>query len=154
MPLLRALSRSSQQLPFQAAAARVNLGYLMICGAVSLAVVEVTPHVAKVFGEADPALKSVLIWLIVGQSAPVFFGATGLLMRVVERGAFYALLRGITAGLFVVGSVIVERIDAVIVAQTFAASQLTLAATCALLLTQCGIWPGLTALFHKEIKLF
>ena len=56
--------------------------------------------------------------------------------------------------MFLVGIVLLGARDGIDVAQTFAVSQLTLAAVSALLLTQCGIWPGLTALFHNQIKLY
>ncbi len=56
--------------------------------------------------------------------------------------------------LFLAGIWMLNPQDGVLIAQTFAAAQLAQAAICALLLTQCGIWPGLTALFYKEIKLF
>ncbi|WP_299026934.1 hypothetical protein [uncultured Sulfitobacter sp.] len=147
-------SKREIQVAFQAAAARTNLGYLMICGALALLVFGSVPRIAAAIGVTDPTLPDVLFWLVLGQSAPVLFGATGLLMRVVERGAFYDVLLGVTAGLFVLGIAILDLREALFVAQAFAAAQLTLAAICALLLTQCGIWPGLTALFHKEIKLF
>ena len=75
-------------------------------------------------------------------------------MRIVDRGTFYDVLGGITAAMFRAGIFLLHATDGVDVALTFAVSQLTLAAVSALLLTQCGIWPGLTALFHKQIKLF
>lgn len=151
---LRLLSQEERQSPFQAAAARINLGYLMICGAIALIVFRGGPYVVTSFGANDASTTDMLQWLVIGQAAPVLFGATGLLMRVLERNAFYDVLRGLTSALFLVGVIVLDTPDGIMVAQTFAAAQLTLAAICALLLTQCGIWPGLTALFHKEIKLF
>ena len=153
-PHLVQLARAEQQIPFRAAAARVNLSYMMVCGAVGLIVISLAPYFVQKAGEIDPVFSDVLLWLVVGQSAPVLFGATGLLMQAVERGAFYDVLLAITAGLFFAGLWLLDPAEAVSIAQTFAAAQLAQAAICALLLTQCGVWPGLTALFHKEIKLF
>lgn len=153
-PQLSRLFQMPKQAPFQAAAARVNLGYLMVCGAVSLLVLGCAPFIAGALGGLNHAFDEIVIWLVVGQAAPVLFGATALLMQAVDRGAFYVVLQGMTATMFVAGVMVLDNTSAVVVAQTLAAAQLTQAALCALLLTQCGVWPGLTALFHKEIKLF
>lgn len=153
-PQLKMLAQAEGQTPFQSAAARINLGYLMICGAMALIVIAGGTRIAPTIGVSHPAWSEVLIWLVIGQSAPAIFGATGLLMRIVDRGVFHDLLLGLTAMLFLIGLATLDIEDVVIIAQTFAAAQLTLAAICALLLTQCGVWPGLTAVFHKEIKIF
>jgi hypothetical protein len=150
-PVLSSLASTQEQTPFRAAAARVNLGYLMISGAMALFVISGGSYLATAL---EPEFREILIWLVIGQSAPVLFGATGLLMRIVDRGTFYDVLGGITAAMFLAGIFLLHATDGVDVALTFAVSQLTLAAVSALLLTQCGIWPGLTALFHKQIKLF
>lgn len=153
-PQLVSLARAEHQDPFRAAAARVNLGYMMVCGAVALIVISFAPYVMRRAGILDPALENTLIWLVLGQSAPVLFGATGLLMYAVERGAFCDLLLGITGIMFLAGLLALHPQDGLLVAQMFAAAQLAHAAICAVLLTQSGVWPGLTALFHTEIKLF
>lgn len=150
-PTLILLARAHGLTPFQAAAARVNLGYLMVSGAMAIFMIRGTSYLATILA---PEFREILIWLVIGQSAPVLFGATGLLMRIVDRGTFYDVLGAITAAMFLAGIILLNGVDGAVVAQTFAASQLTLAAISAILLTQCGIWPGLTALFHKQIKLF
>ncbi|MEP2919758.1 MAG: hypothetical protein ABJP06_03455 [Sulfitobacter sp.] len=153
-PQLASLARMDGQTPFQAAAARINLGYLMICGGGGVVLLALAPFANIVFNGLDPAFNDILLWLVIGQSAPVLFGATGLLMHAVDRAAFYDVLQGMTALLFVGSIVWLDVNKGGQVAQTFAAAQLTQAALCALLLTQCGVWPGLTALFKKQIKLF
>ncbi len=153
-PHLVRFAQAEQQSAFRAAAARVNLSYMMVCGGVALMVMSIAPYLVKRAGGLDSAFDDILIWLVIGQSAPVLFGATSLLMQAVERGVFYDLLLGVTAMLFLAGIWMLNPQDGVLIAQTFAAAQLAQAAICALLLTQCGVWPGLTALFHKEIKLF
>ena len=154
LPQLVALSQGAQQNLFQGAAARINLGYLMVCSAVGLMVLTVGPRLVGGLGSVDPAFGSLLLWLVVGQSAPILFGATGLLMQVVDRSAFYTVLSGVTAAMFWVAAALSIERQGVEIAQILAAAQLTHAAICAGLLTQCGVWPGLTALFHKEIRLF
>lgn len=153
-PQLTSLAGAVQQTPFQAAAARVNLGYMMICSAMALLTFVVAPQVADRIGVDHPARNDILMWLIIGQSAPMFFGATALLMQAVDRGTFHELLLTVTTALYVLGALVLGHSDGLLLAQTFAAAQLTQAALCALLLTQSGVWPGLTALFHKQIKLF
>ena len=151
---LTPLVHAEGKLPFRAAAARINLGYMMICGGMAIMIAGVVPYLYSMFLSSEQALRGILLWLVIGQAAPVFFGATGLLMRVVDRGTFDDLLRGVTAVFYLVCVISLGQTDAVSLAQTLAAAQLAQAAVCALLLTQCGIWPGLTALFNKEIKLF
>ena len=153
-PQLFRLARQETDTGFQAAAARVNLAYLMICGAVALCVLVSAPWIAAGLDLPQDAFAAILLWLVIGQSGPVLFGATGLLMRAVDRGTFHDVLMGLTALLFLAGIGTLGERGGVPVAQTLAAAQLTHAALCALLLTQSGVWPGLTALFHKEIKLF
>jgi len=153
-PPLVALAQGHARPAFQAAAARVNLSYLMVSGGMALLLLSIAPYLAGISGITDSHFREILIWLVVGQSAPGLFGATGLLMHALDRGIFYDLLLTVTAVLFLVGVISTSTGDEVSLAQILAASQLTQGAVCAILLTQSGVWPGLTALFHKEIKLF
>ncbi|MEH6831272.1 MAG: hypothetical protein V7661_10570 [Sulfitobacter sp.] len=153
-PHLRLLSQAEDQIPLQAAAARVNLGYLMVCGAMALIVLVSMPYIAEMLELSHPDGSDILIWLVVGQAAPIFFGATGVLMQAVDRGTVNEILYALTATFFIVSILVQSAGTAVIIAQTLAVAQLTHAAICAILLTHLGVWPGLTALFHKEIKLF
>lgn len=148
------LARTMKLRSFQAAAARVNLGSMMICGSVTLLVLLLAPCFDVILGNQYPEFIKVLIWLVVGSSAPVLFGATHLLMNALDRGAFYDLLSMLTALLILISLAALPELDGVMIAQIVAAAQLSHAGICALLLTQSGVWPGLTALFHKEMKLF
>lgn len=153
-PQLQHLYRASTQHAFQAAAARVNLGYLMVCGAISVLALASESIIDGMMGGLNPLFNNMLLWLVAGQAAPVLFGATALLMRTLDRAAFYDVLHGVTTALFLAGIAVLGTSNGVLVAQALAAAQLTQAAICAVLLTQCGVWPGLTAVFHKQIKLF
>ena len=144
----------SNQPLFQAAAARVNLGYLIISGSLALLVLLLAPGVAGLAGVAGESLQEILVWMLIGQVSPILFGATRMLMQVMDRRVFYDLLTLVTTALFLIGVALMPDRSAVFIAQSLAAAQLAQSAVCALLLTQCGVWPGLTALLHKEIKLF
>lgn len=150
---LEALSQTGNSLGFRAAAARVNLGYLMVCGSMALMILIGAPYSAALLGYSNAGFSDALIWVVLGQAAPILFGATGLLMHVENRGTINELLLGLTAALFVASIFALEAGTAVTVAQTLGVAQLTHSAICAILLTQSGVWPGLTALFQKEIKL-
>lgn len=139
---------------FQAAAARVNLGYLIISGSLALLVLLLAPRVAGSAGIEGDSLQEILVWMLIGQVSPILFGATRMLMQVMDRRVFYDLLTLLTTALFMIGVALLPDRSAVFIAQSLAAAQLAQSAVCALLLTQCGVWPGLTALLHKEIKLF
>ena len=151
---LSELAQAQEQCGFQSAAARVNLSYLMVCGAMALFVMVGAPNLAAMWGAPKGAYSEILVWLVIGQSAPVLFGATSLLMHAVERGAFYNFLLVLTAVMFLAATVLSDVRDGVVVAQALVAAQMTLAGLSALLLTQCGVWPGVAALFHKKIRLF
>lgn len=148
------LAQINEGRSFQAAAARVNLGCLMICGAVSLLVLLIAPHFSGMLGDQYPEFIEILVWLVIGNLAPALFGATHLLMNALGRGEFYNLLSGVTSLLTLISLAVLPELNGLLIAQIVAAAQLSHSAICALLLTQSGVWPGLTALFHKEMKLF
>jgi hypothetical protein len=127
---------------------------MMVGGATSVIVIGAGTYIFESFFAHGRGHTEILLWLVIGQSAPVLFGATSLLMHAVDRGAFHEVLIGLTAAFFLAGILISGADNAVLIAQTFAAAQLTQSALCAVLLTHCGVWPGLTALLHRDIKLF
>ncbi|KEJ91051.1 hypothetical protein [Sulfitobacter donghicola] len=149
-PQLKKLTMQNDYLQFQSAAARVNLAFLMVSGGVAMLVLTIAPELN--FSQTGE-FKEVLVWLLLAQSTPILFGATPILMRAVGRETFYEVLLGISAAFFLAATLILNTHEGVSIAQIYATSQLTVAAASALLLTQYGIWPGLTALFHKRIKL-
>jgi hypothetical protein len=154
LPQLVYLSQLQQNNAFRAAAARINLGYLMVCGSAALLVLLVARHLIIPLGISNLAFSELVIWLVIGQSAPVLFGATRLLMQATGRSIFCDLLSCLTSAFFLISLILSTGNDGVFIAQTFAAAQMAHACICALLLTQCGVWPGLTALFHNELRIF
>ncbi|QUJ76310.1 hypothetical protein KDD17_15650 [Sulfitobacter albidus] len=149
------VARAADTLSFsavQAIAARINLGYVLITGALGVLVL----WLASQFLRGDQSVQ-VLHWLLLGQCAPLLFGATGLLMRAFGRDAIIPLLRiggALCLSVTIVSAHLLKGpADGLLLAQATAAVQLTIAATCALLLTQRGVWPGLTALAQPRIRL-
>lgn len=153
VPHLSALADPEPSPAFQALAGRVNLGFMMIAGSLSLAMVWGTPFIAAQLGLPLAELREILVWLILGQCAPVFFGATRMMMHAVGRGAFVVMLEGFAVTCFLIALSVGDGSDPVFYAQAVAAAQLTQSGLSALLLTQCGVWPGLSALFHPTIRL-
>lgn len=139
---------------FVSGAARTNLGVLLIGGAASLAVFGIGVHIPQAFNLNQPHFQNVLFWLTVAQVAPIVFGATGLLMKITE-------LRKEVIGLSLTGVVIVWSITFVLdikdpqdLAQLYAYVEMTIAALASGILgLRFGIWPGLTALLFRQIKL-
>lgn len=158
LPQLRALGAETGTPAFRAAAARFNLGIVLISGAIAVLLLWAGPPVLTALGVPLPGLaENLLTWLLLGQSAPVLFGATTVIMRASGRGSFVGLSRLIGAGLFgssvLWAGLVVGMIEPLFMAQALVASQLAQAALCAILLTQAGVWPGLTALLHPQIRL-
>ena len=94
------------------------------------------------------------VWLIAGHSAAVLFGATSLLMGSVGEGRLCDLLRIIASFVFLSCVWILKPEDGILIAQMLAITQFTHAGICAIFLVRNGVWPGLTALFHREIRIF
>ncbi len=148
------LAEDELQAPFRAAAARVNLSYLMVSGALAIISLSVAHRVFGHLPELDASFGEVVIWLVVGQSTAVLFGASTLLMSSVGQRRLCDLIRIITLLVFLCCVWIVGPRTGVLIAQMLAVAKITHAAVCAIFLAKYGVWPGLTALFHKEIKIF
>ena len=151
--LARAFTTGSDP-DFVSGAARTNLGFLLIGGAATLAVFGFGVHVPQAFDLNPSHFHSILFWLTLAQAAPVLFGATGPLMNIAE-------MRGETIGLSLIGVVTVWSITVVFdlkdpqdLAQLYAYVQMAITAISAVILgLRFGIWPGLTALLFRQIKL-
>ncbi|MCX7565765.1 hypothetical protein OS189_05375 [Sulfitobacter sp. F26169L] len=153
-PRLLQLLEANKSIAFCAAAARVNLSYMMIAGAIGLLVVSGMTFLMHEFSIVNHGFEDAFLWMVVGQSSPVLFGATALLMKVFGREVVYTLFSHLTWVFFALCMLILKVDGPVQIAQLLATAQLTLAGVCAALLTQNGVWPGLTAVFHKKIRIF
>lgn len=151
--LARAFTAGSDP-DFVSGAARTNLGFLLIGGAATLAVFGFGVHVPQAFNLNPSHFHKFLFWLTLAQAAPVVFGATCLLMNI-------AAMRNETIGLSLIGVVTVWSITVVFglkgpqyLAQLYAYVQMAITAISAVMLgLRFGIWPGLTALLFRQIRL-
>lgn len=140
---------------FRALAARLNLGVLLIGGAVALVTLAVVPVIDAGIWGGQRRLASIAPWLILAVAAPVVFGATDLLLGVAGAGKTLTSLRWCAVLGLICAAVIQDDLTEVGLAQTVAVSHLGFASVTALLLARrAGIWPGLTALFLHRIRLF
>lgn len=145
---------TGNQQNFVAVAARTNLGFLLIGGAASLAALSMGAYVPLLFNLDSAVFRSILLWLVTAEVAPVIFGATGLLLNIAQCRRETILLS--FAGVVAVWStaIIFELTDPRDLAQLFAQVQMSIAAISAVFLgLRFGIWPGLTALLFRQIKL-
>lgn len=139
---------------FVARAARLNLGVFLIGGALSVIVLAAAPYVARLLSLSGPDMQSVVIWLVLGCAAQVVFGATDLLLRAAGMARWVATSCFASTVLLVVAVMAAHQPNAVFLAQCFAAVHLLRHAVAAVLLAgKLGVWPGLTAVLLKQIKL-
>jgi hypothetical protein len=140
---------------FSALAARLNLGVLLIGGGFSLAILAIGPFCAILLGLHGPSMQGVLLWLVLGAASQVFFGATDMLLKTAGMAGLMALLCTASTAFFVVAVLASPSPDAVFLAQCFAAMHLIRYAIASVILVRkFSVWPGLTALFLRQIKLF
>jgi len=139
---------------FCSAAARLNLGYLLIGGAGSLFAIGVAEVLSGNALTQHHGFQPVFFWLILASASPTLFGATNALMKISKMENALLTLQ-LLAAFFVcfcaVTGLIQNGID---LARYFALSQLTMKAACAVILgLRVGIWPGITAVFFGQIRI-
>tara|TARA_R110002110_G_scaffold9922_6_gene48501 strand:+ start:12657 stop:13877 length:1221 start_codon:yes stop_codon:yes gene_type:complete len=139
---------------FAAVAARTNLGFLLIGGSVSVAAISGGASIPMFFGIDAEVFQNILFWLVAAEAAPVIFGATGLLLNIAHCSRETILLSLFGALAVWSALIILDISNPRQLAQVFAYVQLLIAATSAFLLgLRFGIWPGLTAILFRQIKL-
>lgn len=139
---------------FNAMAARLNLGLLLVGGGLGVVLLTVGDYVPRLLGYELPGLDGVLGWLVLAAAAPAFFGATETLMYATAMQRHGAALQLATCLFFAVAVFSAPTISAAVLAQTFAAASLVHGLVAAILLARTvGVWPGLTAVLLKQIKL-
>ena len=154
-PALQAAFRSDMRGSFAAASARLNLGSLLIGGAVSLLALTAAPLLHDALGQAWQDGRVLFLWLLLGAAAPLLFGMVEPLMQAAGRTRLVRLLNIFGSLLCVVAVLAHPDPDVVMIAQTWALRQLAVAAVSALILARdAGVWPGLTALLLRRIRLF
>lgn len=143
------------QAAFRIMAARLNLGMLFIGGGLGLGVLSGAPYLARIMDGPMLEFRGLLIWLILAQMSPAIFGAADLLLDVARhrRDTFLVRLGGIIC--FSAAAAFARPDTAMLLAQQVAILHLALGGALACVLAwRTGIWPGLTALCFRQIRLF
>lgn len=153
-PTLDRARERYDQVGFITAAARLNLGFLLMGGGIALGTLAVGPYFADAMGQSKAEFHLVLVWAVFGACAPVLFGATDTLLVAVGKKSVGRLFALGTFAVFAAAVISTPAPSAIFVAQCFAAMQiLRVAAAAALLAKFAGVWPGLTALLLRQIRL-
>lgn len=139
---------------FVAQAARANLGFLLIGGAGALLLFVTAGPVLHLLGISPGEGRMPLVYLILAQSTPAIFGATHLFLTLAKLDGLRAWFIWATMPIALILTFSAAREGLVPLAATYAALQIGLGAVSAVTVAvHCGIWPGLTALFHGRIRL-
>ena len=150
---LTELFRHERPILFRAAAARLNLGFLLLGGGASLAILALGTALRVEIGLSNDSAM-VLFWLVVAQGAPAIFGAFDVLLfatsarrSITNLTWFFAIASSLAIYCF-------GRDAAVNLAFAYAGCQIMFSAIAAtVVIRELGIWPGVTAVLHRQIKL-
>lgn len=138
-----------------AAAARVNLGVFLVGGGVGLSLLSGMPYLPDLLGALAQDVKDVALWMILAAMGPAVFGAAPALLHLagLERDVTAVCLG--TTLVFLIAVLVQPEMTALQLAQTTAGCQLGAASVAAgLLAWRTDVWPGLTAVLFRQIKLF
>lgn len=149
-PVWKAGPRST----FTAHAARTNLGFLLIGGGgllfIFVAARESVEHLPFDTTMAVP----VLAWLILSHSGPALLGASDVFMRLTQMRSQQIWILILWGPVAIATLLILAPTDPVELAGLVALFHLGYSAHAALLVgLRHGIWPGVTAVLQKELKL-
>jgi hypothetical protein len=148
-------SADTRMARFAADAARLNLGLLLIGGAAALGVLSLAGPAMSFWPDLAIASGAVLHWLLLAAAAPAIFGAAPVLMRAGGMKREHGLVTATNAAAAVTAAWVLDLRTAADLACLVAVAELGTAATCAVILgLRAGVWPGLTALLIRGIRLF
>ncbi|KIN75403.1 hypothetical protein Z945_232 [Sulfitobacter noctilucae] len=153
-PLLRQARCRNDSAAFLMMAARLNLGVLLIGGALCLAMLTAGPFLAAAMSLDETPFHTVLMLLLLGAAAPVIFGATDSLLATTGQTVplllcDIALITGLS-----LAALSGQLQTAVFLAQCFAVAHLLKGMIAAFILARFGgVWPGVTALVLRQIEL-
>lgn len=153
-PVLADVYRTERRLKLVAVAARTNLGFLLIGGG-GIVFFFLSAQFSLGQTHSNPDLiVPIMIWLFVSHCGPVIMGASDLLMSITGMHAqksWVLLLWASTA----VGTILFLAPDnPVTFAMWVATFHIGYSTHLALVLgLRHGVWPGITALLQKELKL-
>ncbi|MBM1308795.1 hypothetical protein JQT66_01295 [Sulfitobacter mediterraneus] len=138
-----------------ATAGRINLGSLLIGGASFLMVLAIVPLVAQHFHLPETDFKSIALWITFAHFAPAFLGATVILLRTAGMRRELLCIQISCSVLFCCTLLFGSETSGLEIAKTLAAtSWLASFLGAALLAKRYGIWPGITAVLFRQIRLF
>lgn len=139
---------------FRATAARVNLSFLLIGGSCTIAVMQVGPFSFDYLRLEDILSHQVLAWLVFARGAPLIFGANEIFLGVSQHQKVAALLSWSFATVLVVLMCSAGRVDGLMFAKTYAITLVAYNfASAAYVARYLSVWPGITAVFHGQLKL-
>lgn len=148
-----ALLRSKRAEERRGLAARINLGTLLIGGAMAVAVLGAGRLIPLLGWPAMSDFTKTLPWLVGAAAGPAIFGATQLLLPYFGGKQVLASSAWGVAGLFGLGLFYQPIQNSEDYAIVFAAAVMTHHTVCAIGLgIKSGIWPGITALLFRQIR--
>ena len=138
---------------FRSAAARLNLAMMLMGGAVAVLLLIWSSEPFAAIGPGSMADRQVLVWICAGLCAPVIFGATDLLLDSTGRGMTRCVIDWLFAILILVAILTAGVSAADQLARCFAVGLFAWGGASAfLVVSTLGIWPGLTALLHGQLR--
>ncbi|NUH66766.1 hypothetical protein HTT03_15900 [Sulfitobacter sp. S0837] len=151
---LQAANAHGQSSTFVANAARLNLGLLLIGGGTCVGVLVLFPVLSPLVVPSFETERAALLWLMFGAAAPALFGAGPMFLAITGHRREWALISLLCAFLMA-GVAYGLRINTPAeLAQIYAAVQLAAFGSAAAVIGQKrGVWPGLTALMFRRIRL-
>ncbi|MEP5731466.1 MAG: hypothetical protein ABJL67_19080 [Sulfitobacter sp.] len=151
---LRSARELQDRSEFIGLAARLNLGTLLVGGGISLGVLTSGRYIADAIGASELSFQPVLLWLLAGAAGPMLFGATDPILRAAQIRFPLIFLPTLMMALAWVAVLSTPVPTALFMAQVMAVLNLSASAIAALILARkIGVWPGLSALMFRQIKL-
>lgn len=148
-----ALLRARQADEKRALAARINLGALLIGGALMIVTLWLGRLGSIIPWPGFQDLAQVLPWLVFASAGPAIFGLTHLFLPHFGGWRFQAASGWGATALFCVGALVFPIGSATDLAVVYAVAKLAHNLICAVSLgIKSGVWPGVTALLFRQIK--
>jgi len=151
---LVAQHRTQNAFGFAATAARANLGMMLIGGSTLLILLAILKAMPTDAAMVNDDFATIALWLTLAQAGGVIFGEANLLLTAAaeHRRTYWMAL--FWAPVFVAAVVFCLPSGPVAVAKAVAFVSLASHAHTALIVVKrFGVWPGVTALFQKELRL-
>lgn len=154
-PQLSAAVAAQDQARFAAITARINLGILLMIGGLAVGLLGILPLIS-LFPIIDlQTVHSIALWLLLAESVPALCGATTLILRNIGFKIYDRSLTILGCLVFLSLSFALPTENSVQVAKTYATVQICIGfAGAVVLAVKAGVWPGVTAVLFRQIRLF